>query len=301
MVTMHGLNFSTASVPFTPGERSFEAALIKTLNEQGILLTCVGSGVERTIEQEIGSVDANRIRVIPNGVDLAVTPGRDRNDERSRLGLSPGALVIANVGSMDRRRDQVLLVRAFALLAREHPDWRCVIAGDGPLKGDLIHLVDELGLSGKVSFLGQIPHEDVISLLNAADICAVSSANEGFGLPMLEARSVGTPLVTFADLDVVNDLYDSDVMVLVNAHTPSDFRDGLLQAAIRNWDRTKIRESANRYGLATMAAQYDEASGVATPMKCSLTEFEDRLFTLTKEYATRFLAEESVGGSDAHG
>ncbi len=122
-------------------------------------------------------VPEDRIHHVPNGVDLQKFSPGAREEARTRLGLpSRGRLVLA-VGSLVPVKAYDRLIRALSDL---DPDVRLALAGGGPQRESLEQLASDLGLSGRVRFLGPVPHEALVGCFRAADILAISSHSEGW-------------------------------------------------------------------------------------------------------------------------
>ena len=108
----------------------------------------------------------------------------------------PGGRTVVAVGRLVEKKGFAHLVRAAALL-RE----RVVIAGDGPLRGELERLVDELGLRELVELRGALPHDEVRELLERADVlampCVVAADGDRDSMPVVvkEALAMEVPVV----------------------------------------------------------------------------------------------------------
>lgn len=143
--------------------------------------------------------DPARIDVVHPGVDLATfTPG-DRMAARAALGLPAGEPIVAFVGRIQPLKAPDVLLRAAALL----PGVRVVVAGGASGTGlaapdSLIRLADDLGIAGRVTFLPPQPREHLVNVYRAADLVAVPSYSESFGLVAVEAQACGTPVVAAA-------------------------------------------------------------------------------------------------------
>jgi glycosyltransferase involved in cell wall biosynthesis len=87
------------------------------------------------------------------------------------------------------------LIRAYAPLAASHPDWRLDIYGSGSTKPVLQKLIDELGIESNVILRGY--SRDMPTVLAQSSIYALSSRFEGFPMVLLEAMSVGLPMVAY--------------------------------------------------------------------------------------------------------
>ena len=140
--------------------------------------------VSRAVANQV--VDGNA-RVIYAGVDVAP---ENVNAARQR-GASD--LVVGTAGRLIALKGIKYLLSAVATLIRDFPALRVEIAGAGPEQTDLEQKVRELGLAGRVDFLGWI--EDLNSILARWDIFALPSLEEGFPLAVLEAMAAGLPVV----------------------------------------------------------------------------------------------------------
>ncbi|WP_082753955.1 D-inositol-3-phosphate glycosyltransferase, partial [Mycobacterium sp. NAZ190054] len=127
--------------------------------------------------------DPARIDVVHPGVDLKTfTPG-DRRAARAALGLAADTQIVAFVGRIQPLKAPDVLLRAAALL----PGVRIVIAGGPSGSGlatpdNLVHLAADLGITDRVTFLPPQSRDDLVQVYRAADIVAVPSYSESFGL-----------------------------------------------------------------------------------------------------------------------
>jgi glycosyltransferase involved in cell wall biosynthesis len=132
-------------------------------------------------------MDAARIRVVPNGIDLAFfTPDPERRAERPTLFF---------VGRLRKYKRVDLVVSALARLVRDGTDVELEIAGEGDERPALEGQVQELGLEGRVRLLGSIGEEEKRERLRRAWIHVLTSSREGWGISNLEAAACGTPSV----------------------------------------------------------------------------------------------------------
>jgi glycosyltransferase involved in cell wall biosynthesis len=100
------------------------------------------------------------------------------------------------VGTLEPGKNVVRLVRAFARLRRSITESQLILVGDrGWLYDDVFRTVKEQNLEGIVRYVGHVSDEDLCLFYNAASVVALPSLNEGFGLPVVEAMSCGTPIV----------------------------------------------------------------------------------------------------------
>jgi len=124
-----------------------------------------------------------RLETIRNGIDI---------ERFSFVGPTPGGPAVI-VARLNPEKDIATLLQATALVAREDPNYRLKIIGDGPQRGDLEKLKDELGLRNVVAFLGM--RDDIPTLMGTASVVVLSSVSEGISLTLLEAMARGLPVV----------------------------------------------------------------------------------------------------------
>ena len=152
--------------------------------------------------------DPARVRTLAPGVDLEVfTPSADRDRDRAALGVAPGEVVLAFVGRIQPLKAPDVLVRAAAEMLARRPELRGrlrVLVVGGPSGSGLAEpralqaLARELGVTDSVTFLPPRTGSALAQIYRAADVVAVPSHSESFGLVALEAQACGTPVVAAA-------------------------------------------------------------------------------------------------------
>ena len=135
------------------------------------------------------------INVIHNGVDVAkFAPNQiKRKQVRREYGINDDTFFIGIVARLVLVKDHKTLFKAIKLLSSKYPNTHLFVIGDGDLRGELETERAHMGLTGIISFLGEI--QDVHEILQALDVFVLSSLNEGLSVTLLEAMSVGLPIV----------------------------------------------------------------------------------------------------------
>lgn len=144
----------------------------------------------------LGVAPRERFAVIPLGLELGRFLSLDpRPDPRARAALGAGEdeVIALYAGRLVPIKKVDVLLRAVAGARRAGAALRLLVLGDGELRPALEALARELGIGAGVSFLGY--REDVMPYLAAADIGALSSANEGTPVALIEAAAAGRPLL----------------------------------------------------------------------------------------------------------
>lgn len=154
-------------------------------------------------------VDTERIRVIPGGVDTTRFRPYPQAEARQRLGFpaQPTKLVLF-VGRIEPLKGLETLIHAIKLLCTQQPALArnlrlIVVGGDALTRADqwgseerrVRTMVHDLGLDEQVLFVGSRPQSQLPLLYSAADVAAIPSHYESFGLVALEAQACGTPVV----------------------------------------------------------------------------------------------------------
>ncbi|MFL6061520.1 MAG: glycosyltransferase family 4 protein [Marmoricola sp.] len=129
-----------------------------------------------------------RVTSIPNALSWPIS------EPRERTGAHDSRTIIA-AGRLVPRKGMGRLIRAFAPVARKHPDWRLRIYGHGRLEAKLAGIVAELGVGDQVTLEGYT--SELPAAFAGASVYACASAAEGFPMVMLEALSTGLPIVSF--------------------------------------------------------------------------------------------------------
>lgn len=156
-------------------------------------LITVSASLRRSLI-DIEGIAPGKIVTIPNGIDvLEWKDNVDPVNARHKMGFSTDDFLIASAGRLVPMKGYIVLLRAAALITKERPEIKIAIAGEGPLKDELLAEAEKLGLKGNVFFLGFLP--DTKELLAAADLFVLPSLKEPFGIAILEAMAAGVPVV----------------------------------------------------------------------------------------------------------
>ncbi|MEO7059672.1 MAG: glycosyltransferase [Lapillicoccus sp.] len=203
----------------------------------------------------------SRITVADNGIDFEALEFdvTARRRVRAELGVADDVHVIGAVGRLDpvKRMDRIL--RATAPALREGA--LLVVAGTGPLLGELVDVAATLGVTERVRWLG--PRGDISAVLSAVDVLVSASADETFGMAVVEAVGSGLPVVYVEApaLDGLGEVPAQAVQVTPTADAAADERrlgeaveDAL--ADVHRWPVPTVL--TERYGARAAADRVDD-------------------------------------------
>lgn len=188
-------------------------------------------------------VPAEKIQVIPNGVDTELFKPLDQAECRKKLGLPLDKKIILYAGNFAQVKGVDILVEAFGEMVRSRVDILLLLVGDGPLETMLRSRVRELGIEGSVIFSRRTTHDSVPCYMNACDVFCLPSRSEGCPNVVLEALACGTPVVATQTGGMPEIIKNGRLGVLVDPENLIALRCGINEALARRWDRDAMRAS----------------------------------------------------------
>jgi glycosyltransferase involved in cell wall biosynthesis len=132
----------------------------------------------------------------------------------------PGEPLVLTVGYLIERKGIRDLIAALGRLRREGRVVHLAIAGDGPLRGALEEQAAQEGVAEAVHFLGRVPHARVLALMARAQLVALPSWDEAFGLVYTEAMAQGTPVIAGRSEGPEDFITDGESGYLVPVRSP---------------------------------------------------------------------------------
>jgi glycosyltransferase involved in cell wall biosynthesis len=220
-------------------------------------VACVSQWVAQEAERKY-RLDECRVREVPDGVDFArISAARSRDEFLRSEGVDPTAWVMVVTARLVQFKRIDRLLEAAARMNSAGRDWVLLLAGSGPLEGELRERATTLGIAHRVRFLGY--RDDTWDLVAAADLVPVPSEFEAFGLVVVEAMALDRPVVAFADsggpAEIVQTVGGGRIVQSIDELTGvlEQSRAGLPFAGLRPLDHDLLRRT---YSIGAAAAAY---------------------------------------------
>ncbi len=192
VATLHSLEFRRSGIS-SPESRMVDSIEWWSMYESPTTIVCSGA-MKRDIVNHFNSPEA-KIWVLPNGITPSNYEARvDRGAVRGRYGVQGDGEMILYVGRLTPQKGVEYLIRAMPQILSKH-NARLIVVGDGWIRGDLQKEVEAARVKDRVLFTGFLPDGEVIQLLKSADVLAVPSVYEPFGVIALEGMASGVPVV----------------------------------------------------------------------------------------------------------
>lgn len=248
VITMHDTIWLDVPEEWGPPEavRAMHRIAAPTARQATRVLT-VSRDAAQSLARGLG-LPADRIDVAPHGVRLperAVSAASDA-ELRRRFGLGTGPVILC-VAQLRPYKNQEALLRALA--GMPDPATQLVLVGAPTEYGASLRvLAQELGLADRVAFTGWRDEQELADLYRLAQVFALPTRREGFGLPVLEAMAYGLPVVC-SDLDVLREVA-GDAAIFVDVDGPTALTDALASVL----HDLELREELARRGRLRAAA-----------------------------------------------
>ena len=166
---------------------NYQQGLIEDVSKAASVKFAVSTSFKNLLEKEIKS---SQWSVCPNIVqqDFFLAPSYIKQNEQ--------AFKFINVGALETKKNQIILIHAVKNLIIKGINVELKIIGSGSQYAYLKETIQQLGLEGSVKLLGQKSRAEIINLISASDAFVLSSTFETFGVVVIEAFSLGKPVVT---------------------------------------------------------------------------------------------------------
>ncbi|GAA5316977.1 MAG: glycosyltransferase [Candidatus Pelagadaptatus aseana] len=255
IVTEHN-NFTNEKAALNFFKRGLILFGAKVLYRSATKVIAVSKGVAKDLSSVLG-LDLKNIEIIYNPVD---TTSIQKMAEASTLDDFDSPTIIG-VGRLVVQKRFDLLIHSFSDVVKGIPSAKLLILGDGGERNTLENLVNQLNLSSNVRFLGFV--DNPFQYITRADVLVLSSDFEGFGNVIVEALSLGTPVISTDCPSGPSEILNSDnIGILV----PVDDEVALARSISNvlrnsNFDSRLLQERAEYFNVDNVADQYQRIIG----------------------------------------
>ena len=142
---------------------------------------------------EFENIPQNKIEVIYNGIKKPEVMAEKVAALREQLGISQDTTILGTIARLDPIKNHSMMLDAFALVLKEHPNTVLIIVGDGEERNNIENKIKQLGIKDQVILPGYEPQPQ--HYLALMDIFLLSSLSEGTSMTLLEAMALGKPCV----------------------------------------------------------------------------------------------------------
>ncbi len=230
VVSLHGVLDSWSLAQRRCKKRAHLLTIGKPVLQRAAFVHCTA---DEELRQARLSAAIRRPAVIPCALDLSpfIHARSSRPTGQPSGGGEPNRVLF--LSRLHPKKGVHHLLEAVAKLKERGMNVTLDIAGDGDgdYPADLLRQVETLGLRDQTTFLGHIVEPERSNLLARSDVMVLPTAQENFGLALIEALAAGTPVVTTTGVDVYRELLRTGAAYVVDVHQPSEaFVDALADA-----------------------------------------------------------------------
>lgn len=205
---------------------------------------CQSDEVKQSLARKY-NIPVRKLVVIPNPViPNNILKEKNHNPLNKRL------IVVARL-SIEKG-----LFRLLDIFKDLPPDYSLNIAGEGPLRSEILDRINELQLENRVKLVGEV--KDINSFLAKHDLMLLTSYTEGFPNVVVEALSVGVPVVSFLVGGIPNIIKNGFNGYIIQQDDLQTFKKYTVKSCNQNWDSAAIKRDVNaRFGIDKVVARYE--------------------------------------------
>lgn len=242
IVTLHDVAFLDVPEFFSGSFAAFYKTLMPALVKRVARIVTVSEFSRQRIAATLG-VDESRIDVIPNGVSDHFRPYPDCEVTATRVSLGLPKRYLLLQATADKRKNLARTLRAWAHAQDQLPDdvWLVVSGnlGRAHVFGDMESIPD----APRTKLIGYVDEAHMGPLLAGAEAFLFPSLYEGFGLPIIEAMSCNTPVLTAAA--TATQEIAGDAALLVDPNSEAAIAKGMIEIA----NNAELRARLSKQGL----------------------------------------------------
>jgi glycosyltransferase involved in cell wall biosynthesis len=238
VVTGHG--YDVYKLPYA--NTFFEKKIKEILYSSDKIITV--SQKNKEILLSLG-IKSNKISVVFNGFNSQIFFKKNKLQVQNSLNINPIKKNLLTIGNLEKIKGHKYLISAIKSIdARQI---HLYVIGSGRQEKILKRLVNILNLSDQITFVGQIPHNELNNWMNACDIFVLSSINEGLPTVILEALGCGKPVVSTNVGGIPEIIQSEKYGILVEKESPTQLSKAIIQSLEKDWDEDEILNYGNQH------------------------------------------------------
>lgn len=189
-------------------------------------------------------IQPEKVHAIRNGCDRNIFHYRPLTDARRELSLPDRQRIILFVGWLSPPKGTLVLLKAFRQLAAEDPSLHLVFIGEGDQR-HIESFAESAGLQDRIRLTGACASREVASWMAGADVLCLPSYSEGCPNVVLEAMTIGCPVVA-SNVGGIPEIMTDDCGTMVPDHEPETLALALRKTLDRTWDRERMSRRLGR-------------------------------------------------------
>lgn len=217
----------------------------KAMAEKATQIVTISKYSHAKIIEHYG-IESEKIRIVPNGVDIEKFKPSDSLNAKLQFRLGQESTVLF-MGSLIPRKGLSYLVKAAEKVVKQHTNTKFVIVGTGPMQGKIEESLAAVGLKNNFVFLGNLKEDQLSVAYNAADVFVLPSIQEGQGIVLLEAQACGKPVVAFGIGGVKEAVRPNETGFLLELGDTAGLADRLLELLGDETLRQKMGLAGRRF------------------------------------------------------
>jgi glycosyltransferase involved in cell wall biosynthesis len=244
-LTIHDLFPLTSGQYFSPWVQRYLSILMRGSIPRAAAIMAISEFTARALVSVLG-IPADRIRVVPNGVEARFHPTSQAECARVAQRYAITAPYLLSIGTIEPRKNLARIISAFARVKRESriPHHLLIVGKLGWSYDDVIATITKANLGEAIRLIGYLPREDIPPLITGADALVQLALEEGFGLPVAEGMACGAPIITSAGSALAE--VAGDAGYLVDPTSETAIAQAFTQVCSDNGLRLQLRKKSLR-------------------------------------------------------
>lgn len=249
IITLHGLN------SFHPeAEKKIgwdEKKYIRLFYKKNIDVSVISTGIRKKILSYLSIKDSENFKVITNG--FSQSKNKKSLDIRKKYSITNDCKIMLCVGGISSGKNQIQALRAFELIQKNIDEKLYILfLGYDSTNGEFERKITKKN----TIYCGFVPKNEISSYYEQSDLNLLISKYEGFGLSTIEGFSYGLPLLTYSDLEVIDDIYCKNSVILMKDRADATLARGIEKVFLKKWNKINILNHSKKFNLELMKKKY---------------------------------------------